>query len=562
MPVVKLSIERIENLLGRRLELKDLEKYLLRLKSESSIEDGYVNVEINSDRPDLLISEGIVRALKGILEMELGIPRYSYESYESVRLRVERVDSRPFILMAVVRDLEPGEEFLRELIQFQEKLHTTLGRNRWKAAIGIHDLSKLPSGDCVYRYVSLETPMKPLHIDRSMSVEEVLKETDQGRSYGGIALRNGMHPAIICGDEIISLPPVINSDITRLEPDTRDLLIDVTGTDLAIVEKILEILTTTLAENSRRRYIGRIYISSEWGGGYYPRGVLESMKLEREYIEHVTGLKLSSSEIVRELLKARFNVEVLSDDLFLVTIPSYRADILHKIDLVEEILLSHGLENIEPEYIHSFGRGSLRRESLLIRRIRDIMTGLGFTEVMGYILGSKDLYDLIGLSDYIEVSNPVSREFSVVRSSMIPSMLAILSYVQNESKPIKIYEINEFVVRDPQSYTGVRTRLGISIAVMDHEISFEDIHSVVVSLLRYLGLKPKISRESRNLLISKDLGLLIEGRRGVISLEGFEIGVLGEVDPEILERLKIRYPAAVSSIDLDMLLAFLYSRES
>lgn len=554
MPVVRLSIERIEKLVGRRFQYDELESYLMRLKSECNRSDGYVDVEINSDRPDLMISEGVARSLKGLLELELGLPRYRYEDYDKIYLNVERVDSRPYILMAVIRNLDSDEEFLRELIQFQEKLHATIGRNRRKVAIGIHDLSKLAGGECVYKYVSIEERMIPLHRESYMRISDVLRETEQGVLYGKIALERDLHPAIICGGEIISLPPVINSDITRLESGTRDILIDVTGVDLEAVEKTLEILTTTLAENSRERSIGRIYVDSRWGGRYYPQGRTGTLDIERGYIASVTGVELGEGEIIESLRRARFDVERLDRGLYRVLIPSYRIDILHKIDLVEEIVISYGLDRVEPEYISTTRRGRLRSETILIRRIRDILTGLGFTEIMSYILSSKELYEKLSWKNYVEVANPVSKEFSIVRSSMLPSILRILYEVQNESKPIKIYEVGEYVTIDPSSYTGTRTRLGLAMALMDYEMSFEEIHSMIFSLFRYLGLDIKISRSCNENIFREEIDLLIEGRRGFVKIGDKCVGLLGETHPRVLEILRIKYPIVVSFIDLDRVL--------
>ncbi|MEM3491360.1 MAG: phenylalanine--tRNA ligase beta subunit-related protein, partial [Fervidicoccaceae archaeon] len=251
MPVLYLNPERLISFIGDRgIALEKLNEILFSLKSESSLTaDGLLEVEVNSDRPDLFISEGIARAVKGLIGYEKGLfqPRIQDSSY---MLKVDEVPSRPFIAIGIVRGVELGEEGLKELIQFQEKLHITIGRNRRKMAIGIHDLRKIPSQDLRYTMVTLEHEMFPLGIREKKKIREVLSGTPQGRSYGEISLIGGAHPAIFSGDEIISLPPVINSEITRIEPDTKDLLIDVTGIDEETVLKTLDLITSILNEKT------------------------------------------------------------------------------------------------------------------------------------------------------------------------------------------------------------------------------------------------------------------------------------------------------------------------
>jgi len=562
VPVVKLFLDRIERLVKRSFSRDELRELLFRLKAEAEFENGYIVVEINSDRPDLMISEGIARAIKGLLNIERGYPRYNYFN-EDLVLRVEDVFSRPYIAMATIRNISSGEDFLIELIQFQEKLHSGIGRDRRKVAIGIHDLSKISSGECVYRYVSLDDKMIPLHLGTEMSIREVLLKTEQGIRYGSISLERDMHPAIICGEDIISLPPVVNSDLTRLEPRTKDLLIDVTGTDLDTVLSTLEILTTTIAENSSERKIGKILVEAAWGREYLPRAAIREEIFDIRYINEVIGENLSLDEIVDSLERARFDVEKISEELLKVLIPPYRIDILHKIDLVEDIVISYGLDKISAEHIEVTERGSLTKDTLLIRRIRDILTGLGFTEIMSFILSPEDLYDSVEYLNKVLVKNPVSKDFAVVRVSPILSIIYILSHMQNESKPVKIFEINDYVITDPMNYTGYRTKISVSIGVMNYEISFEDIHSVVYSLIKLLGFHPFTKKEILDPMWIIDAELLIPGRRGGLYINSINdksmIGLLGEVKPDILEKLKIRYPIAVASIDLSKLSSFLES---
>ncbi|MEM4970175.1 MAG: phenylalanine--tRNA ligase subunit beta, partial [Sulfolobales archaeon] len=491
MPVIRLSTKRLFSLLGREIAESDLERLLMRVKGEvERIGEGYIEVEINSDRLDMMISEGVARTLKGLLGIEIGLPRYVYRD-SGYRLEVRDVPQRPYIAMAIIRGVRSSDEFIEELIQFQEKLHATIGRKRRKVAIGLHDLSKVPGRECIYRELEPRETFAPLGYSRSLSIEEILKVTEQGRLYGYISNRDGRVPGIVCGGEIISMPPVINSELTRITDRTRDLLIDVTGTDLGYVLKTLEILSTTIAEGTEDKAIERVSIHAPWGVLETPMGEVRRMMLDVRWALSLIGLEDLGVDIVsRSLEEMRYGVKPLDSGVE-VYIPSYRIDVIEPVDLVEDIAIALDLNKISPEPLQITLPGRLDHSSILRRMLRDIMAGLGFTEVYRHVLVPEQLLRDLGFTDFLRIRNPVSSEMSAARPSIIISNLITLSATQYSPKPIKIYEIGDVIFRDPTTYTGWRTGLSIAASILDYEVSFEDIQAPLFSMLRSLGLSPK-----------------------------------------------------------------------
>lgn len=549
MPVIRLSINRLIKAIGKEVSLKELERLLMRLKAEvEEVSDDYISIEINSDRLDMMISEGVARALKGLLEIEVGMPRYSYRD-SGYKLEVLDVPSRPYIAMAIVRGIESSENYIEELIQFQEKLHTTIGRMRRKVAIGIHDLSKVPSRECVYRELEPSERLIPLGYSRSMSVAETLSSTEQGRLYGSISLRGGRTPGIVCGETIISMPPVINSNITRITEHTEDLLIDVTGIDLDAVIKTLEILSTTLAEGSRSRVIERVLVKAPWGVIETPRGDARVMEIDTDWASRILGIEgMDPGEMARKLLMMRIDARVL-DKVVEATIPSYRIDIIDPVDLVEEIAMAMDLNSLEPEPLATILPGKPSKESIVRRTIRDIMIGLGFTEIYRHVLTSSKILTDLGYNGFLRIKNPVSSEMDAARPSIIPSLLETLRRSQHSPKPIKIFEIGEIVTRDPSIYTGWRTRLSLAAAILDYEVSFEDIQAPLFSLLRSLGLEPKTVQAKNS--------VFIDGRTALVIANNKQLGYVGEVKIEILDALEIGFPVALFEIDITKILEIL-----
>ncbi|NOZ88910.1 MAG: phenylalanine--tRNA ligase subunit beta, partial [Crenarchaeota archaeon] len=252
MPVLRFKPGRVEEALG--LPLAEALKLVERLKVEAEVvEDGYVELEVEVDRPDMYSLEGIARQAAGLLGREKGLVRY--ETIDSgYTIYASKVEPRPYIAGAVVWNVNVDEDFLEELIQFQEKLHGSLGSARQRMAIGLHDLDKLPSRELRYTMERIDdVKFVPLGGSEEMTLRRVLEETSQGRSYGSIALRDDTHPVLRSGDRVISVPPVINAEDTRIEPGTRHIFIDVTGTDLNVVLDTLSIIASSLAERGGRR---------------------------------------------------------------------------------------------------------------------------------------------------------------------------------------------------------------------------------------------------------------------------------------------------------------------
>jgi phenylalanyl-tRNA synthetase beta chain len=540
VPVLRFRVERLLDLIGLN-NLESLEDVVFRLKGELEWgEEGYAYIELNPDRPDMYIGEGFARAARGLLGFETGYRRPELVD-SGVKLSAGPVPQRPYIAAAVVYNVNVDEVFLEELIQFQEKLHDTIGRRRRKVAIGFHDLSKLPGREVEYRLVDVgEYRMKPLHGAGEMTVARVLEETEQGRLYGGIALREGRHPALISGGEIIAIPPVINSDITRVEPGTRDLFIDVTGTDERAVQATLEVIVGGLAERPGAR-VGSVEVHGGLGVSRTPRLESKSLELSASWASRILGVKVGAGELVRLLERARHNARAESEDRVVAEVPPYRVDVLGPIDLVEDVAMMIGYEALEPTPPSLRTRGGLDRLTQTARAFKRLAVGLGFTESMQMVLTSPRLVEVVGLGDrVVRVSNPVQVEYSVLRPSLIVSLLQFLAENQHVEKPVKVFEVGEVVWRDG---VEVSEDYRAALAFMGESASFEDVQAPLYSILRILGVAFE-PREER-------LPWAIEGRSAALVEPGGEtLAWLGEVHPRVLEALGIEYPVAAAELSL------------
>ncbi|MEB3759889.1 MAG: phenylalanine--tRNA ligase subunit beta [Desulfurococcales archaeon] len=543
MPVLKF---KIDNLLKNipHADLETIRDTLFRLKCETEIlEDGFLEVEINPDRPDMYSLEGLVRAVKGLLELERGWSKPSTHD-TGIVVEVSSVASRPYIATAVVYNVNiRDDEDLRQLIQFQEKLHDTIGRRRRKVAIGFHDLDKLPSKQIYYKALRIdEIEFPPLGIGYAKKASKILIETEQGQKYGHISLKDKLHPFLLSGSDVIAMPPVINSNITRIEVGTKHLFIDVTGTSKEAVEKVLDIIVSNLAER-KGASIGQVKVLYNDVYITYPSLRTIETVLDLDYVNNILGYSLEPHRAIELLGYMRYNAYFMEGKRIRVEVPPFRADYISPIDLVEDIAIAIGYEKLQPCRPEKYTRGQLLYKNEIKRILRDLLVGMGFTEVMQLSLVSPDDVEPIPRKP-VFIKNPVQRDYSVLRTDLIISLLGVLRQNQLLKKPVKLFEIGRIAYLAENQEIVEKDM--IALAVMDDEMSIEKIQSPLYTLLDIIGIEYSISSECTE-------QIFIQGRCGSLLLGNQKLAEFGEVNPEILEKQNIEYPTAYANIDLEVL---------
>ncbi len=540
MPVVKFKVKRILDELD--MSLDELREYLFRLKCETEVDDeGYIYVELNPDRPDMFSLEGILRSLKGLMGIERGY-KIPETRLSDIIIMSKEVISRPVIMGAVVKGLRFDNDDIEELMQFQEKLHETLGRRRKKVAIGIHDYDKLPDKNIIYKEVDINTTrMIPLYGSHKITIKEVLDKTEQGKKYGDLSLRNNSHPALIAGGEIISLPPVINSEITRVDTNTRNLFIDVTGTDPYYVSGVLDIIACNLFYKGGE--IEKVMVKTKDKDIITPLFSERTLEVKVEDFTNILGIDFTVEDLKDLLERARYNVIAVNDSKIKVKAPPNRLDVFGVVDLAEDIAIVIGYENLPLKRNLVPLSGSISRLVSIKRKIRDILVGLGFTEIIQLTLTNPSLVNALELNELaLKVRNPVQIEYSIVRPNLIAGMLSFLKDNQHKEKPIKIFEMgrvawrkNKYIIEEEH----------LALAIMDTSTSYEDIQAPLYTLLKLLNINFELKPAG--------ISYLLKGRSALILLNGDELGWLGEINPEVLEKIGVEYPIVAAEISLSLI---------
>ena len=555
MPTLELNIDRLERLVGKKLDMKELEYDLQWISldlEDTNEEERTIKVEYNPNRPDFSSPEGIARALRGYYEIELGIPTFELTTGEII-LKVDPSvkEVRPYIVCGVVRNVDLDEDEVATLMTIQEHLHWAVGRDRKKVAIGVHDLDKVSPP---YRYTAVKpdsVSFTPLHGDGyPMNLEEILLLHEKGIEYAKILEGKEVYPVIFDNnDEVLSFPPIINGELTTVTEGTRNLFLDLTGTDFQAVNLALNILSTTLADMGAE--IETVTVQYEGGKNIVtPNFNPKKWEVKTDYINSVCGLKLTEEEMIKCFQKVRLNANKSKKKGTLeIWVPSYRGDIMHPVDFTEECAMGYGYVNL-PLTIHDGGMGEYHPIQDFSNKIRKIMIGAGYLEAVNFILSnSEKQFNYMNQEkdekNLVQILNPVSKEFDTTRVTLLPNIMDTIRLNRSEEKPIRLFEVGDVIELAPEEENGARRDVHLTGVTYHNDADFTEVRSVVDYILTSLN-----HQENYEIKPSSN-PTYIDGRYGEIYIKGNKVGEIGEIHPKVILNFKLEFPVSAFEINLE-----------
>ena len=537
MPTIDIHKQDLEELVGRKFTVAELEEAAQYFKGEVEAVDGHnIKLEIKStDRPDLWNVEGVARVLRAQFSKNQGIPKYKAKAPKltiNVSKKVKGI--RPCIAAAVVRNIKIDDFSLKQLIQAQEKIAGTFGRKRREVAIGIFNLDKL-NPPLLY---TAEKPEKiefePLDGGRNMTMAEIVEIHPKGKEFGHLVKPFAHYPLIIDADnKVVSMPPIINSEHSgRVTTRSKNLLIEITGLEMRYVETALNILAMSLAD--RGGTIEQVRISDAKGNSIVtPTFGVKEIAVSKALIDRTFGRHVSDQEIKSLLIKGRYDIDHIDKTVSghaHVKYPSYRQDIMHPMDVIEDMLIVYGYNNIEPVYPIMSTQGELSSETDRNRRIRELMVGTGAQEIATFMLTNKNnLFEKMNLTEdnIVEIINPVSSNWSTLRNWLTPSLVEFLSKNTKVDYPQRIFELGQVVNGTVDGYK-------LAYAEAGSKVNFTRAKSILQSTVRATGKAPTF--------IARDYPSFIPGRSAEVKLGEKSIGIIGELHPKVLTNWKIEVP--------------------
>ncbi len=566
MPTIEVSISDFESLLKEKVDQEKLETLLEKVKGEVKDffrESDSVKIELNdTNRPDLWSPEGVVRQiLPATKPWSQAYPFFSdaKKANHQVDISKEVSSVRPYLAACISRGMTVTEPILEQLIQTQEKLADSFGRNRQMVSIGLYRLQKIKF-PVKYQLVDPETTeFVPLGFETPMSLKKIMTEHPKGIEYANTLSGAERFPILMDAmGEILSFPPIINSRrLGEVEVGDSELFVEVTGTDLRMVTLALNIFAANLSDRGASIEPVALNYSeaSDFGSVFQtPYNLSEPVDVALSELNQVLGESVDLEEAVSVLEKYGLIVKTEGEKITVNAAP-YRDDLMHAIDLVEDFAISRGYNSFTPDMPATFTVGALSQIEQFSDAMRGAMVGFGFEEVVSNILGSsEDFIEKMALDSdkshrpetaIIEIENPMTERFSLLRSWLLPSLLRVEGSSSKAFYPHYIFEVGEVARLAPDTGAKTETKVHLAALIAHPGANFSELHSILETVFGRLStpyeLEP-IPHPS-----------FIEGRSGKIMVENQEIGLIGEINPEVLDAWQIGMPTVAFEIDLEKL---------
>ena len=511
-----------------------LDKIALLGSDVERTEEDHADVEFFPDRPDLFSPEGVARAMRGYLGIETGLPSYPVKpSGISFTVDPKLADIRPVLGAAVIREVTFDDESIQSIMSLQEALHWAVGRGRSKVAIGIHDLDTV-TPPFHYNASPRNRKFIPLDYTEEMTMDEILEKHPKGRDYAKIVKDFSFFPLIVDShDHVLSFPPIINGERTRVTIDTRNILLDTTGTDKRAVSVAVNIICTAMAE------AGAKIESVEISGVQTPTLAPAERIVSVQECSRLLGIDLNATAMASLLQKMRFGAEPMGADKVKVQVPCYRADIMHDWDLFEDVAIAYGYDRIQDLPPETFTVGKPHPVQVNAALAREAFCGLGYLEVMPFTLTNEDtLYNKMQRKEKkgaLHVMHPISIENTVVRTELLPLLLEFLALNRHRELPQRLFTVGDVV----NSCLTYQQAAGVST---HPEADFSEAYASADAVLHELSVEYTV-KESAD-------PAFIEGRRADIIVAGKMVGVFGEIHPAVLNAFELEHSVAAIEFDL------------
>ncbi len=596
MPTVEIDPDELRRLTGHDEKDDDQLKtdlFGLGLEFEGETDDGDFELEFAPDRLDRLSVEGVARSLRYQYGDDRGVYVPSTNNAEWT-IRVEDVpEDRPYVTGAIVRGLDMDDAALESLIQVQEKLHATMGRQRAKGAIGVHDLTML-KGETLKKdddsaksitYTGVEADeetMVPLEGDQELTLREVLEVHHIGQEYDALVADYESMPAIYDEIGLFSFPPVVNGRRTEVSADSRDLFIEMTGTDQWTVDKMLNIVCYALdarggkVEEVRVEYTDDAPVTPKAGSELLRPDLVTKMKtVAHDDIETMLGVDLDERDVVDLLERAGMDAASTETDdgvaAYRVEVPPYRTDVLHSVDVIDDVGRAYGFNELEPRYPDVSTVGGRHERSRLADAVRDRLVGQGFEDLLNFHLIDEEQNnerlgieqperssgerangdsreqgsDAFGGGEAVTIEQPYSEDFTMVRSWALPSIIMVLENNTHRAYPQNLAEVGFSAYVDESKNTNVAERRTVAAVRCHAGASYEDAKAALRALVDAFDKDLETPATEHPTFVS--------GRTASVVVDGEAVGVIGEVHPEVIVEHDIELPVVAFEFDLEAL---------
>ena len=568
-----MNKDDLAGLVGDKFSLAEFKKRIPMMGATVEKEDGEsISVEFFPDRPDLFSVEGVARAYRRFTDGgdSRTFGKSAVSSHSGIELNVEEglEKIRPVIGAAVIKGVNINEDALVSIMNLQEKLHITVGRKRRKVAIGIHDMDPLKPPYTYRGAGPEEVSFVPLQKSDEWSLNRILKEHEKGVDYAWVLEGMERYPVITDKEgQVLSFPPIINGELTRVTKDTQNIFVDCTGWDLNAVSLSVNIVCAQLIDRGGNLESVTVnypdtdyYKKLELPSKQWPHFNWKRERLDLTYARAVLGSYLTEEQMIDSLGKMGYERISVEMDSLKCSVPPWRGDILHQADLVEDVAKGFGYDKFSGMEPREYTSGSERAITGVSRHAREILVGLGFLEGRTISLSNEE--DQFGLmkrkeTDHLVITNPITTEHTMMRLSALPSLFRLLRANKHRDLPQRIFEVADVMV-------GNHNHVLLTGVSVDNKASFTEIKGVVQRITSDLDIPFMIdgARDLKFYIRGRGAGLFTELPEGdpwespfqeLRSDEKIPVGHFGEVHPGIIAEMELKAPVSAFELDLDLI---------
>mmetsp|Transcript_23920 Transcript_23920/g.58032 ORF Transcript_23920/g.58032 Transcript_23920/m.58032 type:complete len:645 (-) Transcript_23920:176-2110(-) len=570
-------------------------------------------IDVPANRYDLLCLEGLVLALqvfKGMVanpQLSLSMPHGLAAT--TMYIAKETAGVRPYILCAILRGVTLNKSRYDSFIDLQEKVMSNVGRKRQLVAIGTHDLDSIKGPFRYEARAPTDIEFQSLFHDEKMTAEKLMKsfETHQQiKQYVPIIKDSPVYPVIYDSNrEVLSMPPIINGSLSKISLETKDIFIELTGMDQTKCEIALNCMIAGFAQYCTTPFqVEPVQLVFEEGSVFsgetltYPKVAPRRMIADAARMKKSLTLdKLTNEEVCTHLTRMGIpsKVDQSCNNILNCEVPVTRSDVMHECDLIEDLAISYGYNNLTEEVPFVQNVPMEQPINHITDLTRTEFACAGFTECLNWGLQSKkenhewlqrepaSKPDQVQNVDFeyqpfgkpVTIANPKTKEFEVLRTTLLSGLLKTVAHNKMNPPPIRVFEVSDIVLQDGRAdtETGAKNRRqAAAVACSDKNSQFEVVHGLLDQILWKLNCEQKAVLENPNseegklarkrhklayhLEPSQDPAFL-PGRQAHVMVNGVKIGVMGIIHPDVLKSFEISLPCSAFEFNLEPFLTWL-----